>query len=177
MPERLHRNTVDPGINLSKQLGKENAAPESPAVLEERAREIGNSMGRAVVALREARGKLHHLSEQTREISAGRMATWKSQAEQTRARIGDMAGDMARNLKDKGRRWSEAAATAATELRHATAAKASDVRSQARIKYYRARLRGNHAVREYPMQLVLVAGVVGFLVGVGLRVWRSKHED
>jgi hypothetical protein len=176
MPERLHRNVVDPGIDSVEQLRTGNVAHEGHAVLEERARQIGNSMGRAVVALREVRDKLHRLSGQTRDITAERMAVLKSQAGQTRARVADMAGDMARNLKDKRRQWSEAAATAASELRHASAAKVTEVRSQARLKYYRARLRGHQAVREYPLHLVFAAGVAGFLVGVGLRMWRSKHE-
>ena len=176
MPERLYRNVVDPGIDLGEKMRKENVSHQGHAVLEERARQISNSMGRAVVALREVRDKLHYLSGQTREITGERMAILKSQAGQTRARITDMAGDMAGKLKDKRRQWSEAAATASSELRHASAAKVTEVRSQARLKYYRARLRGHQAVREYPVHLVFAAAVAGFLVGMGLRMWRSKHE-
>jgi hypothetical protein len=174
MPERLDRNAVDSGLDPGEPRVI-HIAHERHA-LDDKARHIGNNLGRAVVALCEARDRLLHVAGQTREITAERITTLKSQAGETRARIGDMAGDVARNITNKGREWSDAAASAAKELRHATAAKAMKVRSQARVKYYRARLRGNQAVREYPVQLVFAAGVAGFLTGVGLRMWRSKHE-
>ncbi|HXW15276.1 MAG TPA: hypothetical protein VEN79_12275 [Terriglobia bacterium] len=177
MAERLHRNAADPGIDTGEQARKEDTVREGHAALEERARQVGNTLGRTVVALREARDRLQGIAGQTREIAAERAATLKKQAEQTRARFGDMAGDVARSISSRGRQWREAATSATAELRHATSAKVTEVRSQARMKYYRVRLRGNQVVREYPLHLVFAAGVAGFLAGAGLRMWRSKHEE
>jgi ElaB/YqjD/DUF883 family membrane-anchored ribosome-binding protein len=168
MAERLHRNAADPGIDIDtgEQARNEHAVREGQAALEARARQVGNTLGRAVVALRETRDRLQDIAGHTREIATERVTTLKTQAEQTRARFGDMAGDVAKGITSKSRQWSEAATSAASALR-----------SKARTKYYRARVRGNQMVREYPLQLVFAAGVAGFIAGVGLRMWRSKHES
>ena len=64
----------------------------------------------------------------------------------------------------------------ADELRQTATEKAADLRSQVRTGYYRTRLRANAVARDYPLQVVLAAGATGFLLGVGLRIWRANRE-
>jgi hypothetical protein len=60
-------------------------------------------------------------------------------------------------------------------LRRQARAKTADLGRQARAGYFRARLRAIHTTREYPVHVALAAGVVGFLIGVGLRTRRANR--
>jgi hypothetical protein len=175
MPETLHQPAADPGIDPSAQPRKEYAGREDRP-LEEKARQFGNSLGKAVAFLREARYRLQRIAGQTRDLAAARNATLKTQPDQTDTHFGDIAGDVGRSVRTKNRQWSQAVSSVAADLCRTTAEKMNAVSSQIRMKYYRARRRGNQVVREYPVHVVFAAGLAGFLAGVGLRMWRSKHE-
>src|SRR2546423_120840 len=70
----------------------------------------------------------------------------------------------------------EVAASRVDELRQAAVDKANELGSQVRTGYYRARLRANAVVRDYPLHVVLAVGAAGFLLGLGLRIWRASRE-
>lgn len=179
MAERLHRSAEAPDFetNAGMPLQAEVEGHDGNTALEEKARQFGSALGRAVVTLREAREMVKDIAGETREVAALRANNLKNNARETGARITGMAGDVAGTVRDKTRQWGEAASAAAEEWRQAAAERVQDIRSQARTGYYRARLRANQVVREYPLHVVLTAGVVGFLLGVGIRIWRSNRES
>ena len=84
--------------------------------------------------------------------------------------------DVADAAKARTQELGEAAASRVDELRQAAADKASELGSQVRTGYYRARIRANTVVRDYPLHVVLAVGAAGFLLGVGLRIWRANRE-
>ena len=61
------------------------------------------------------------------------------------------------------------------ELGRQAREKTADLGRQARAGYFRARLRANQTAREYPVHVALAAGLVGFLIGVGLRIRRANR--
>src|ERR1700681_2770471 len=76
-----------------------------------------------------------------------------------------LAGTRAQELTDAAR-----AKTA--ELGRRAGERTADLARQAKSGYLRARNGANQTVREYPVQTAVAVGVVGFLVGVGLRIRR-----
>jgi ElaB/YqjD/DUF883 family membrane-anchored ribosome-binding protein len=79
-----------------------------------------------------------------------------------------LAGARAQELTDAAR-----AKTA--ELGRRASERTADLARQAKSGYLRARNRANQTVREYPVQTAVAVGIVGFLVGVGLRIRRAKR--
>ncbi len=160
MPETVNHPTNLPEAPYpGEPLLPEHATPgDGKTRLEEKARQVGFALGKAVVALK-------GIGEQGRETAT-------STARQASNRMTGIAG----SIRQKTAEWGEAAADTAEELRQAATEKARDLRSQVKSGYYRTRLQANRAVREYPVHLVLIAGAVGFLLGVGLRIWRSNRE-
>ena len=75
-------------------------------------------------------------------------------------RISDLAGGARDKTAELGRQVKE---------------RTADLGRQAKFGYYRARLRVNHTVRDYPVQVALAAGFVGFLIGIGLRMRRANR--
>jgi ElaB/YqjD/DUF883 family membrane-anchored ribosome-binding protein len=140
--------------------------------LEERARQVGNAMGKAVVAMRKTQERMKDIANQTGEAAASRITHVKNMAEETASRVGNISETM----KAKAQEWTETATARADEFCHATVERVSEVGSQIKNGYYRTRLRANQVVREYPLQIVLIAGAIGFLLGVGLRIWRMNRE-
>ena len=59
--------------------------------------------------------------------------------------------------------------------RRVASEKAQDLKKAAGEQVQRTRRRINGAVNEYPLQVILAAAGVAFLLGVGLRVWRSNR--
>jgi hypothetical protein len=67
------------------------------------------------------------------------------------------------------------AAARTEQWRQAAMKRSAELRRQAKAGYERSRDRAQQVGRDYPMQVVLVAGIAGFVLGTGLRVWRSKR--
>lgn len=148
------------------------ARRENPTVLEDKARQLGTAAGKAVVTLRDARDTLKDIASETREVAAIGISDATNKAREATRRISNIAA----KVKNKTQELGQTATFRASQLGQVAAAKAADVSSEVKLGYYRARLRADQVVREYPLHVVLTAGVVGFLMGVGLRMWRSNHE-
>lgn len=163
MAQRMNPiSNIYPGEPLLPQ----HASPSNnEAGLEEKARQVGYAVGKAVVTLRRAGETLKDVAGETRN-------TANEKAQQARSRITEMAG----TIREKSAQWGDAASGGIHDLRQAATEKAGILQSQVKTGYYRMRLRANRTVREYPMQLVLIAGAAGFLLGVGLRIWRATRE-
>lgn len=185
MAERLHRSSDVPSYDTypAEVPGPENSErPASdnlalpPSALEERARQVGTAMGKVVVMLRRSQRQLKDIGAEKADEANARINvladTARTKAQEAASRIGEMA-DAARA---RSQELMEEAAARAQESKQAALNRASELRERAKINYYRARLRANQIARDYPVQVVLAAGAVGMLVGIGLRIWRANRE-
>jgi len=133
--------------------------------LEERAAELGAAAGRIALILRQTKENVENLAQHG---------------------IYDRVTNLAENAMAKTEELRRTATARAQELAHAAQDKASELGIQARDKsvelgrqartnYYRARLKANQTVREYPVQTALAAGAAGLLVGIALRIGRARR--
>jgi hypothetical protein len=142
--------------------GKRDSSPRPVSVrrirdtdLERTAAQIGAVAGHTYAALREARKILEepgHGSAKDRLHELGAAAQARTQ-------------ELRRAAADLAEQWRRAAWDKTAELR-----------AQARRGYEQARIRAKQAGEDYPLHVVLGAGVAGFLIGAALRTRRS-HRD
>src|SRR5215475_6761369 len=93
MAERLHRSSDVPDFdtypaNSPKPEGFLRA--HSNTALEERARQVGSAMGKAVVTLRRTQERLTDIANRTGEAAAARITDVKSRAQETVSRVSSM---------------------------------------------------------------------------------------
>ncbi len=169
MAERVHQSSdvpdfdtypAAPPVKESERLLEKGRSP-----LEQRAAELGAAAGRVVSIFRQTRASVGKLPEHP-----------------VVDRISDLAGDARERMDQLRSAAVENAQHAAQLARDKTAElgrqvkeRTADLGRQAKYGYYRARLRANHAMREYPVQVALAAGLVGFLIGIGLRIRRANR--
>jgi ElaB/YqjD/DUF883 family membrane-anchored ribosome-binding protein len=133
--------------------------------LEERAAELGAAAGRIALILRQTKENVENLAQHE---------------------IYDRVTNLAENAMVKTEELRRTATARAQEIAHAAQDKAAELSiramdksvelgRQARTNYYRARLRANQTVREYPVQTALAAGAAGLLVGIALRIGRARR--
>ena len=131
------------------------ARAESPVFVEisgreweRRAVQLGTVAGKAVAVLRKAR---RHWNEGGQDQDA--VAKAKKVAETLR-----------RETAARTEEWRQAALMRSAELRR-----------QAKAGLERTRARAEKVGRDHPLELVLASAVAGFVLGIGLRVWRSQR--
>lgn len=123
-------------------------AQSSP--LEEYGAQLGSAAGQAVLALRRAQKKV-------RDIASEKKAT-----------VTDIASARMREIRDE-------AATRGEQWRITLRERASEWQRQARNALYRARLRAREVKKQDPVHVVIGAGIVGVVIGAGLRIWRASR--
>ena len=174
MAERLHRSSGVP--NFTNPSDPERLLPEhNRTALEERASQVGSVVGKVVVMLRRTQNTLKDVPN----IPSNAANRINNLADAARMKAQDAANrisDLADAAKARTQELGEVAASRVDELRQAAVDKANELGSQVRTGYYRARLRANAVVRDYPLHVVLAVGAAGFLLGLGLRIWRASRE-
>jgi len=133
--------------------------------LEERAAELGAAAGRIALILRQTKENVENLAQHEiydRVTNLAENAMVKT--EELRRTATARAQEIAHAAKDK-----------AAELSIRAMDKSVELGRQARTNYYRARLRANQTVREYPVQTALAAGAAGLLDGIALRIGRARR--
>lgn len=123
-------------------------AQSSP--LEEYGAQLGSAAGQAVLALRRAQKKV-------RDIASEKKAT-----------VTYIASARMREIRDE-------AATRGEQWRITLRERASEWQRQARNALYRARLRAREVKKQDPVHVVIGAGIVGVVIGAGLRIWRASR--
>jgi hypothetical protein len=123
-------------------------AESSP--LEEYGAQLGSAAGQAVLALRRAQKKV-------RDIASEKKAT-----------VTYIASARMREIRDE-------AATRKEQWSITLREHASEWRRQARNALYRARLRAREVKKQDPVHVVIGAGIVGMVIGAGLRIWRASR--
>jgi ElaB/YqjD/DUF883 family membrane-anchored ribosome-binding protein len=175
MAERLHQSSdvpefdtypstppvsSTPPVNDTERLLEKGRSP-----LEQRAADLGTAAGKVVSMLRQARSSVEKLPEHP-----------------VVDRISDLAGDAKTRVDhlrsaavENAQQLAQAAREKTSEFGRQVRDKTADLGRQAKFGYYRARLRANQTVREYPVHVALMAGLIGFLIGVGLRIRRANR--
>jgi ElaB/YqjD/DUF883 family membrane-anchored ribosome-binding protein len=133
--------------------------------LEERAAELGAAAGRIALILRQTKENVENLAQHEIYDRVTNLA------ESAKARTEQMRRDASLRVQE----IAHAAQDKATELSIQARDKSVELGRQARTNYYRARLKANQTVREYPVETALAAGAVGLLVGVALRIGRARR--
>ncbi|HLY93204.1 MAG TPA: hypothetical protein VKQ89_08110 [Candidatus Angelobacter sp.] len=169
MPEPLHQSSDVPEFDTYPSTPPVNEGerllPKGKSALEQRAADLGTAAGKVVSIFRQARTGVKNLPDRPMV-----------------ERISDLAGDARERVDHIRTAAMENVQHAASvtrdktiELGRQVKEKTADLGRQAKLGYYRARLRANQTVREYPVQVALAAGLVGFLIGIGLRIRRANR--
>jgi hypothetical protein len=112
--------------------------------------QLGSAAGQAVVALRRAQRKVLDMAGEKKatvtDIASARMQQIKHEA------------------ATRGEQWSNTLRERANELRR-----------QATNAIYRARLRAREIKKQDPVHVVVGAGILGVVIGAGLRIWRASR--
>ncbi len=123
--------------------------------------------------------EVEHQTGLEEERGAGVSDKAKQLADEARDRLsamGEQAREAADTAKERISEWSDKASRRASELRERWNERFPAWKRTAKNTLYNTRVRVNRSTREYPLQSILVAGVVGFAVGVALRIWRSNSR-
>jgi ElaB/YqjD/DUF883 family membrane-anchored ribosome-binding protein len=188
MAERLHRSsdvpTYDtypasppvsqnaPGLEESLLAqGRARLLEEGrpPSSLEKRGAELGTAAGKLVSIVKHARRKTerlpqHPVFDRLSHLADNLADNARTGAESLRSQVEDRAQQLVQMAREK-----------TADLSQQAREKAVVFGRQAKTGYYRARLRANQTAREYPVHVVVAAGVVGILIGVGLRIRRANR--
>jgi ElaB/YqjD/DUF883 family membrane-anchored ribosome-binding protein len=133
--------------------------------LEQRAAELGAAAGRIAVIMRQTKEGMEHLAQHAIYDRVTNLAeNARIRTEQVRRMAAARVQEIAHVAQDK-----------AAELGHQAREKTVELGRQARTNYFRARLKANQTVREYPVETALAAGAVGLLIGVALRIRRARR--
>lgn len=157
MAKPLHRSsdiarvdTYPSGPELAEGPNRLLREEAGASPLEQYGAQLGSAAGVAVVALRRAQQKARKL------------------AGEKKATVTDIASARVREVRAE-------AATRAEEWGRTIRERAFEMRRQARNAMYRARLRAREIENDYPVHVVIAAGILGMVTGAGLRIWRASR--
>lgn len=174
MPESLRRSSDVPDFDTypaEPPRQEKHIRRDGESALEQRARQVGTALGKAVATVRRTQEALKDVVAETTEVAASEVDALKNKAHQTSARVSGLTD----TVKAKAEDWTAAAVSRAEELRLAAEEKTSALGSRIKAEYYRTRIRANQLVRDHPLHVVLAAGALGFLLGAGMRIWRTNR--
>jgi len=158
VPKKILRSSNFPEFDDPSSRPLELSVVSSPegnrTTLKESAAKLGAAAGKVVFITRRASSTMRHPRHALRDrLSALR--------ESARTRAGELRDESAQ----RAREWTRGAKGKTAELRR-----------QAQENFSRAKDRANYIRREYPLHVAAVAGGIGFLIGIGLRIWRANRE-
>jgi hypothetical protein len=157
MPKPLHRSsdiasfdTYPSGPELADDPNRLLPEEAESSALEQAGAQLGSAAGVAVMALRRAQERV------------------KNFASEKKATVTDIATARMQEVREE-------AATRAEEVGRTLRERVYEMRRQARNGIYRTRLRAREVQNEYPVHVVIGAGIVGLVIGAGLRIWRANR--
>jgi ElaB/YqjD/DUF883 family membrane-anchored ribosome-binding protein len=131
-----------------------SSAEKNRSTLTEGAAKLGAAAGKVVFITRRASSTVRHPRHALRDRLNALRDSGRARAEQLRETSAQRAREWTRGAKGK----------------------TAELRRQAQENFARAKERANFVRREYPLHVAAVAGGIGFLIGVGLRIWRANRE-
>lgn len=168
MAESLHNSSDIPNFDTYPSTPKDQLIDYKGgerSSLEQRAADLGAAAGRIAVIMRQAKEGMENLAQHEIYDRLTNLAeNAKLRSEHLRQLAADRVQEIAHAAQDK-----------ATELGNQARERTVELGRQARTNYFRARLKANQTVREYPVQTALAAGAAGLLVGVALRIGRARR--
>jgi ElaB/YqjD/DUF883 family membrane-anchored ribosome-binding protein len=152
------------------RVGLERSSPERSS-LEQRAAELGAAAGKIALIVRQTRervGKLAHrpIKDRINDRISSIGESTRSRAERLRQVTADRAQEFARAARER-----------TGELGRQAREQGEQVARQVKAGYLHVRRRADQTVHDYPVHTAAAAGVVGFLLGVGLRIRRAKRAS
>jgi ElaB/YqjD/DUF883 family membrane-anchored ribosome-binding protein len=152
------------------------------------AEQIGSALGKAVTQARRvpdtARRGLHVVRDRAQEAGDGAAAQISNSASslaesaQRRAReFADVAEERGRVLLDKADDLTQNVAQRANEIKQQLDEHTRELRAKAKLNVQQAQWRGQRLIQERPIHVL--AGIAGaaFLLGVSLRIVRSRNAS
>lgn len=140
--------------------------------LNETAENIGEALGRVVALTRSVRGRIDHMKSTATAGGSGAAADLKQRAaefgEEARARMENLRSEVEQRVA--GAR--EAARERFDELRDQTLRGLESGRKRARARLEQA----ERYAHDNPLQVIAGAALAGLALGIGLRLWRSRHD-
>jgi ElaB/YqjD/DUF883 family membrane-anchored ribosome-binding protein len=179
---RLNRTAEQIGTALGKTVSQVKRAPETARrglhVVRSRAQEaqssaadqLSNSASSlADTAQQRAREFANSAQQKARELvdTADRRARELADAAEVRGRI----------LLDKADELGDMVAERGKELREQVEARTREARAQARLKAQQARLQSERLIQEKPLHVLGGIAAAAFLLGVSLRIVRSRNAS
>jgi hypothetical protein len=171
MPDQAHNRSDRPDFDTYpasppvERIDRVQEQRHEHSTLEQRAAELGAAAGKVVYMVKRARKGARSLPDHPALDRLGGLAEEaKARAEHLRV----VAAERARQLVQSAREKSTEFATHAREG-------GRKLRVQAQSNYNYTRRRAGEVAHDYPVHVALAAGAAGFLLGVGLRIWRSNR--
>jgi ElaB/YqjD/DUF883 family membrane-anchored ribosome-binding protein len=171
MAERKYRSSEKPNLETFPSSPIDRTGLERPS-LEQRAAELGAAAGQIAATIRQTRERVEKLARgPVRDRVSSLADDVKARAEDLKAR----AEHLRRVAGNRAQEWTRAAQAKSTELGRQAREKTADLARQAKSGYFRSRDQAKETVHKYPVHTALAAGAVGFLLGVALRMRRTKR--
>lgn len=159
MAEALHKSSDIPNFDTYPATPALPAEGETvtndKSELEHRAGQAGATIGKAAAVVRSIGDRLR-----TSGDNRG---------------IGEKVSDIADQTRVRAQEMGEAAASRAEEWGRTLRERLEDLRKRTRHHLRQTNVRARRATRDYPVQVALAAGAVGFVVGVLLRIRRASR--
>lgn len=170
MAEALHKSSDIPNFDTYPETPALPAEGETVTTaktpLEERAGQAGATLGKAVAVVRNIGDRLR-----TSDDNLGLGEKVSDMTDQAKARAQEIAGQ----TKARAQELGETVASRAEEWMRIMRERLDHLRHRARHQVREGNVRARRATRDYPLQVALGAGAVGFLVGVLLRIRRASR--
>jgi ElaB/YqjD/DUF883 family membrane-anchored ribosome-binding protein len=147
MPQRLYSSSDAPDYSTF---------PENPRDVTRSEGVNAQSNAPVIVEVETMESATYTEPQSTPGISE-KVSELKERGKELVERASDYASDLKEDMSAAGSRWVEMAQQNARQLRRRTQ------------EFSRT------AVRDYPIQVILAAGLLGLLVGISLRVWRENR--
>lgn len=171
MPDQAH-NTSDipdfdsyPASPPVERIDRVLEPRHGHSALEQRAAELGAAAGKVVYMVKRARAGARNLPDHPALDRLGGLAEEaKARAEHLRVVAAERARQLVQTAREKSSEFAEHARAGGRKLR-----------LQAKSNYHYTRRRAGEVAHDYPVHVAVAAGAAGFLLGAGLRIWRSNR--
>ena len=171
MVERAHDTSDIPNFDTYpasppvERIDRVQEKDEGHLTLEQRAAELGAAAGKVVYMVKRARHTAKNLPDHPALNRLGNLA----EDARTRAEhLGALAAERAKQFVQTAREKK-------TEFVYRAREESRKLGLQAKSNYETSRRRAGEYAHENPVHVALAAGAAGFLIGVGLRIWRSNR--
>jgi len=159
----------------TRRVDRERSSSEGSSLersgLERRAAELGAAAGKIALIVRQTRERVGKLAHQPVKDRINNRIS--SITESTRIR----AERLRRVAAERTQEFTRAARDRTAELGRQAREKGEQIARQVKAGYLHARRRAGQTVHDYPVHTAAAAGVVGFLLGAGLRIRRAKRAS